>query len=520
MAVRLLAALCALLPCAGCSWFRNGFKVGPEYETPTAPVASDWIDYEDPRVATEEQDLGEWWSVFSDPVLDSLIESVYAQNLTLRAAGARILEARARRGFAVGELFPQLQEAAGVFTVNKVSENSPIAFPNVWFQDWAAGFNLSWELDIWGRFRRGIEAADAELDASIDDYDDFMVILFAEVAAGYVQYRTFQERLVYARQNVETQQKSYQLALDKFEAGAVTERDVQQAKQLLEQTRAFVPLLETGQRFANNALCALQGLAPSDLAASLGEEDIPAAPREVALGVPADLLRRRPDVRRAERLAAAQSARIGIAESDLYPRLFLVGSIGVEAESFGDLFSGTSSMSAFGGPAFSWDILNYGRIGSNIDAQKARFMALVFAYQEQVLQAGREAEDAITEFVNSHERTARLAESVAAAKRTVDITYEQYMEGLVDFTPLFLFQDQLAQQEDALAQSRGNIALSLISLYRSLGGGWEMRLTDEDSAGDGAAEPAHPDENAAPAPGTQAAAHGQAGGLHARRSTP
>jgi NodT family efflux transporter outer membrane factor (OMF) lipoprotein len=490
----LLAAGCSLLPAAGCAWIRNGFKVGPNYTTPAAPVASGWIDYEDPRLGGEEQQLGEWWRVFNDPMLDSLIENVYAQNLTLRVAGARILAARARRGFAIGELFPQLQDATGSFTANKLSENTAAGPPpEIWFQSSAASFNMSWELDIWGRFRRGIESADAALDASIDNYDDFLVILFADVAASYIQFRTFQERLVYARQNVYIQERSYQLARDRFEAGAVTERDVHQARQALEQTRALIPLLETGLRITNNAMCALQGMTPADLAEHLGEGiAIPGAPRNVTVGVPADLLRRRPDVRRTERLAAAQSAQIGIAESDLYPRFFLAGSIGVSAEQAGDLFDGSRSLSAFGGPAFQWNILNYGRIGSNIDEQKARFLELVYAYQEQVLQAGREAEDAMVAFLNSHERSERLAESVSAARRSVEITFDQYREGLVDFTAVFLFEQTLAEQEDQFAQARGDIALNLVDLYRSLGGGWEFRLSREDPG-------AHPDDPAPPA---------------------
>jgi NodT family efflux transporter outer membrane factor (OMF) lipoprotein len=456
--------------------------VGPNYCRPPAPVAEHWIDYHDPRVKSQEVDLSEWWRVFKDPVLDGLVEEAYQQNLTLRVAGARILQARAIRGIAVGSLFPQTQQAFGDYRRFKLSEevaNPPAA---AWFSDWAGGFNASWELDLWGRFRRGIEAADAELDASIENYDDVLVILLADIATSYVQYRTFEQRLVYARQNVDIQSRSFQLADDKFKAGASTERDMQQAKQNLEQTRAFIPELEIGKRQAANRLCVLLGIPPTELANRLGAAGIPRTAREVAVGIPTDLLRRRPDIRRNERLVAAQSARIGVAVSDLYPHFSLIGTIGVEAEHFADL--GNTPRSMFGeiGPSIRWDILNYGRIVNNIALQDARFQELAFAYQESVLQAGREVEDGIVGFLRFQERTDYLAASVQAAVRAVEITNEQYRQGAIDFTPVFLFEEQLAEQQDQLAVAQGDIVLRLISIYRALGGGWEMRLIRE---GDG-----------------------------------
>ena len=271
---------------SGCGlgeWARNGGKVGPNYSRPDAPTASKWIDYSDPRVKPGAPDLGTWWGVFRDPALDLLMADAYRQNLSLRVAGERIAEARARRGIAVGNMFPQLQEAAGSFTANKASTEAVNPFPEQWFQNWNAGFNVSWELDFWGRFRRSIEAADADLEASVASFDDVLVTLLADVGANYIQYRTFQERIVVAKRNIEFQEKSYQLAKDKFDAGASTERDLQQARQVLEQTRALVPQLEAGARTANNALCVLLGLPPSDMAGRLGmTQRIPFAPPELA----------------------------------------------------------------------------------------------------------------------------------------------------------------------------------------------------------------------------------------------
>ncbi len=484
-----IAAVVAALCGSGCcltEWAHNGFRVGPNYSRPTAPAAERWIDYHDPRVKSQEQDLSAWWRVFNDPALDRLIETAYQQNLTLRVAGSRILQARAVRGIAVGNLFPQLQEAFGSQTRNKASSETAFGTTDQWFQQWDAGFNASWELDFWGRFRRGIEAADAELDAAIENYDDALVVLLADVATNYVLYRTFEQRLVYARQNVEIQKKTYTLAEDKFKAGATTERDAQQAKQILEQTRASIPPLEVGQRQAANRLCVLLGIPVTDLAVMLGQgQGVPQTPREVAVGIPADLLRRRPDIRRAERQVAAQSARIGIAEADLYPRFSLNGVIGVSAEQFADLGNTPGSLIGSIGPAFRWDILNYGRILNNIRLQDARFQELAFAYQDQVLNAGRETEDAIIAFLRTQEQAERLADSVAAAQRTVQISVDQYREGAVDFTPVFLFEDILTEQQDLLTAAQGDIALNLIAIYRALGGGWEMRLSRDGNGHDG-----------------------------------
>lgn len=469
---------CCRVPGGRCKdWWCNGFKVGPNYSRPPAPVASEWIDYSNPRVKSEEQQLSQWWKVFNDPTLNTLVQSAYQQNLTLRVAGARILEARAQLGIAEGNLFPQSQSAFADYARVKLSQNTANPPPTAWFSDWDGGLSASWELDFWGRYRRAIEAADAELDASVEDYDDVLVVLLSDVAANYVQYRTFEQRLTYARANVEIQQKSFQLATDKFEAGATTERDKHQAKQVLEQTEALIPFLEIGERQAANRLCVLLGMPPTDLDAILGKgAGVPVTPLDVVVGVPADLIRRRPDVRSAERQVAAQSARIGVAVSDLYPHISLVGTIGVEAEEFGNLFKTPGSMIGAIGPGVRWDILNYGRLVNNVRVQDARFQALAYAYQDRVLNAGREVEDAMVVFLRSQEQARHLDASVAAAVRTVDITKEQYIQGEVDFTPVFLFESILTQQQDQLAVSQGDIALGLIAVYRSLGGGWQIRM--------------------------------------------
>jgi len=462
---------------------QTGCMVGPDYFRPAAPVAPDWIERGNPQLEGQPQDACLWWTALNDPVLDNLIVMAYQQNLTLREAGLRVLEARAQRAIAAGNLFPQLQQAFGQYVRTQQSLNAlptggalppGMALVERSFDLWSTGFDAAWELDFWGRFRRAIEAADADLDASVDNYDAVLVCLIAEVAAAYVQMRTFEERLALARTNVEIQQGSLRLADVRFTNGAVTELDVQQARSNLEETRSLIPEFEKNIRLAQNTLCFLLGIPPRNLRALVGTGQIPVPPRNIAVGVPADLLRRRPDVRRAEREAAAQSARIGIAVSDLYPRFSIVGTIGVDAVEFNELFTSRSFAGAIS-PGFRWNILNYGRLRNNIRVQEARFDQLAVAYQNTVLAANREVEDAIASYLREQERAAALRGSADAAKRSVDLALIQYRDGAIDFNRVFSLQTFLVTQQDQLAESRGAVTTSLIAIYKALGGGWEIR---------------------------------------------
>src|SRR5262245_40238892 len=331
---RLLLGL-ALLG-SGCTSLRdfvqNGFKVGPNYQRPPAPLAPAWIDAANPRVKSGPADYSAWWTVFGDPVLDDLVRTAYAQNVSLRVAAARVLEARAQRAIAAGALFPQQQTASGAFTHTQVSRNIANAPPHRFFDNWATGLNASWEIDFWGKIRRTIESANDALESSVDDYDNVMVTLIGDVATAYVQYRVFEQQLVYARQNVQLQRGSLKIATDRWKAGQTSELGVVQSTSLLEPFEATIPVLEIGLREANNQLCVLLGMPPTELAARLGKAPIPTSPPEVVVGIPADLIRRRPDLRSAERLIAAQNAQIGVAEADFYPAFFLNGNIGFEAK--------------------------------------------------------------------------------------------------------------------------------------------------------------------------------------------
>jgi len=482
----LLGLALATVLMSGCgtlrNWYDNGFKVGPDYCRPAAPVADAWLDAYDQHVRSELPNDPLWWGAFNDPKLNELMQSMYAQNLTLRAAGMRVLQSRAMRGIAVGGLFPQQQDAFGSWNRQQLSvttaglgklvgQGLPISRQ---FDTWTTGLDAYWELDIWGKFRRQIEAADAELDATIEDYDAILVSLLAETASTYVEYRTAQEQLDFALANVKTQQGSLQIALDKFEGGVYRELDAKQAETNLKTTEQLVPLFEARIRDANLRLCTLLGVPPQDLSAELGTGPVPVPSPDVVVGVPADLLRRRPDVRAAERRVAAQSARIGVATADLFPHFSITGSMRLDSERFKDLFSQASSAGMIN-PGFTWDILNYGRLINNVRMQDARFQELVYTYQQTVLQANAEVESAINNFLNAQERLISANQAVAASQRSVEIIELQSEKGAVDMNRVFTLQRALVGDQDRLAANRGEVAMYLIATYRAMGGGWEIR---------------------------------------------
>jgi len=459
---------------SGCTspreYFHNGFKVGPNYAKPAAAIAPNWIDDADQRVRNEEDDLAGWWTLFGDPTLNELIVRANNQNLTLREAGFRILAARAQFGFAVGNMFPQFQAAEGGYRRFGVADN--------FFDQWSSGFSLAWELDFWGRFRRAVLSAEATLDASIEDYDAVLVTLLGDVASNYVSYRTSQERIRLLSRIVDVQEGVLTFITRQADEGAVSDLDRVQARSDLRQSVAQLFELRTQLRLAQNNLCILMGMPVTDLTALLdgdAESNIPRTPDYLVVGIPADLLRRRPDVRRAERTAAAQAELIGIAAADLYPALSLTGTLGWQAANLSDLFK-SQSLNSSVGPVFQWNILNYGRIRNNILFQEAQFQALVAAYQNTVLSADLEVENGIVSFLNSQERARNLELSVGDSTTALQFVIANYEAGNVDFNRYAVIQQTLIQQLDLWAQSRGQIALSLIDVYRALGGGWQIRL--------------------------------------------
>lgn len=480
--LRIVLVLAVALPqSVGCTsigdYVHNGFKVGPNYGRPPAPVETHWIDAADKRLRSDDTDIDKWWTVFNDSVLNGLVQNAYRQNLTLREAGFRVLQARAQLGIAVGEFFPQEQANTGGFTNTGLSVNvaNRQLTPDRWYGQWDYGFGLAWELDFWGRYRRAIEAADAALDASVESYDDVLVTLLADVGRNYVEYRTLEERLRLARASVELFKTMLEVPKARYQADESNRVAYDLAQANLYQAQALVASLEIGQRQASNRLCILLGMTPRDLEKELGQAPIPVPPTEVAVGIPADLLRRRPDIRRAERDAAAQSAVIGIAESEFYPHISLVGTLGWSAEDLDDLFT-KDSFNGAAGPNFQWNILNYCRLRNNVRYQDARFQELVTTYQQTVLVAAREAEDAIVSFLKSQTRVQALDASAAAWRDGTSLLNTQYAGQMIDYTPVGYFAQNLLEQQDQAAQARGDVSLALVEIYRAIGGGWQVRL--------------------------------------------
>jgi len=459
--------------------------LGPDFTEPEAPITTSW-QTKDASLSEESSKQAEWWKLFNDPALDTLVQKAYRQNLSLQVAGLRIVEARAQLGIAVGDLFPQTQQASGLFEAVELSKNRPFGptdDPN--FRNIEIGFDAAWELDFWGRFRRGIESAEASLEASVADYDNALVSLTAEVARVYVTLRTAQERLALARANIVLQEESLRIAKVRFDNGATSELDFQQATYNLANTQAVVPVQLRVIRQAKNALSVLLGMPPTDLKEILGEEgSIPKAPVITTTGLPADLLRRRPDIRQAAYLAATQSAQIGVAKSELFPRFSLTGSIGLQtsdflASNFSDLFD-TESMFLQAGPSFRWNILNYGRIWSNVRVQDVRFQQALVTYRNTVLAAYQEVENARVAFVQSKQESNFRDVGAIAANRSVEISNIQYREGTVSFQRVVDSERVLVSQQDLWASARGDIALNLIAMYKAMGGGWEIRGEDQE----------------------------------------
>ena len=463
---------------SGCS------LVGPDFQTPESQLNPAWLDSGESRLAAEPGENVDWWRTFADPALDRLIEQGYAQNLPLQAAGARVLQARAQLAVAIGQEYPQQQQAVGSVLRERESARAAGAprgnASELEYTSNSLGVQAAWEIDLWGKFRRFTELADAQLAATVANYDDVLVSLTADLATAYLQLRTLQQQLAVAVANVKVQQEGLKIADARFRGGTTDQRDVEQAKTILASTQASIPQLEQQIAQTRNAIATLIGQPPGPLDDLLGKgKGIPLAPSQVALGIPADLLRRRPDIRQAEATAAAQSALIGFQEADLYPAFSLTGSFGFAASSFGpfqlsDIFQSRSRTFGFG-PSFTWDFLNYGRIENTVRAQDAAFQEAVIVYQNTVLQAQQEVENGLVGFRKQQERAKYLSDAVRAAQRSVELAFLQYQNGVTDFTTVLTAEQQLLSQQDALAVTAGAIPSNLVAAYRALGGGWQIR---------------------------------------------
>ncbi len=366
-------------------------------------------------------------------------------------------------------------KTASVKRVPPAAQGAP---DNFWLSE--TGLTASWEIDFWGKFRRAIESADSSLMATVADYDTTLVSLTSDVATAYILYRTLEKRLSITRQNVVVQKKALEIATARWKGGTTSLRDVEQALTVLEGTEANIPTLESQIQQTQNALCVLMGLPPTDLGHLLGSKpDIPAPPPQVAIGIPADLMRRRPDIQSAEMRAAAQCAQIGVTKADLFPAFSLSGTFGFQASTvppfaLANMFDWRSRAGTIG-PSFQWNLFNYGQITNQVRFQDARFQELIISYQNTVLQAQREVEDALIAFLKAQQRAEKLAGATVAAKKSVDLAMLQYSEGITDFTTVLTAEQNLLTYQDSLATTLGDISNNLVAVYRAMGGGWQIR---------------------------------------------
>jgi NodT family efflux transporter outer membrane factor (OMF) lipoprotein len=395
-----------------------------------------------------------------------------------------VLQARAILGVAIGEFYPQLQQGVGSLIYNRTSAATPLDGPNATparFWTDSVALQAAWEIDFWGKFRRGVESADGAYLASIATYDDVLVALLGDVTATYIGIRTTERLIAVARDNVNKQKQALAIAQAKYQGGGTSERDVFQAQNVLAQTQAAIPQLTIQLQQLQNALCVLLGVPPQSLGAMFGRSAgrIPFPPATVAVGIPADLLRRRPDVRAAELAALAQSAQIGVAEAELFPAISITGTFGGSASTanghnLGQMLT-AKGMTYAAGPAFQWNILNYGRITNNVRLQDARLQQLLIDYQNTVLKAQQQVDNGLSAFLQSRYQSALLRRSAQAASGALTVALDQYGQGATDFTTVLTAEQNLFQVQSSLAIATGNISLGLTSVYRALGGGWQIR---------------------------------------------
>ena len=461
--------------------------VGPDYVQPESPLGPNWYEAEFARYDTDAEQQVAWWKTLGDPVLDELIELAHRQNNNLKIAGLRVLESRAQLGIAVGNQYPQVQVAAGDASAVQASKNAAnTAAGDLSFTQYNVGVSASWEIDFWGKFRRGIEAADAAYLASVAGYDQVMILVTAQVCSAYLSIRTLEEQVRITNDNIAIQQRSFDIVNVQFENGATSELDVLQARTLLMATKASLPSLQAQLYQARNALATLLGMPPSDMNDLLkGKSAIPSVPNILAIGLPADLLRRRPDVRQAEYLAMAQNARVGLAEANLYPSFSLAGAVGLTAAAdtdttrtgssgFGQLFDGDSLTYSIG-PSFVWPFLNYDRIKNSVRVQDARLQQSLIAYRETVLQAAREVQDAVVALEGAERQDELLAVTVASAQRSAEVAQLRFNEGFADYQRVLDAQQSLFTQQSRYVTNHSKIVANFIALYLALGGGWELR---------------------------------------------
>jgi multidrug efflux system outer membrane protein len=470
-----------LLVVAGCA-------VGPNYHQPEISMPEQWSE---PLVRGETNSAGSvagWWKNFNDPELDSLIGRAVQSNLDLHIAEARVREARAEYGVAVGNLWPTV-DASGSYTHQRVSQNQPyfVDLPpsfNIPLENdaYQSGFDASWEVDVFGGQRRAAESAKAQVTAAEFGERDVLVSLLGDVAVNYVEARGYQRQIEIANENLQAQEQSLAITQRRFEHGLVSNLDVQQAATLLATTRATVPTLETSLQASIHRLGVLLGQPPEALQTELSTvAPIPAAPPEVPVGLPSELLLRRPDVAQAERRLASATANIGVAKADLFPKFYLTGVVGLESVSASDWFdAGSRFWSA--GPTVQWNIFDAGRIRANIKVQNARQEEALGDYEKTALSAFEDVENALVAYAKEQVRRRSLEDAVKSSQESLNLANKLYANGLTDFINVLDAERSLYEAEDALAQSDMTVSADVVALYKSLGGGWERQSMSTSAA--------------------------------------
>ena len=475
MKIALLLFPLIFLVTTGCT------KLGPDFvHQKSQELPSAW----DTNLSKSDADIKEWWKIFEDETLNTLITKTYEQNLDLRSAGLRILQARAALGISEGLVYPQSQTLSG--SLAGVRQNGSNFFSTT------TSFDVGWEMDVWGKYARNIESSEAAMYASIASYDDILVTIIAEVARNYINYTTAEERIAFAKSNIAIQERVTQMTEVQYNAGNVSELDMQQAKTQLYSTQALIPAFELSMIQSRNALAILLGTLPSEIDIVLKKSHvskseelldytkipsyIPTAVLDANFSIDADVVRRRPDIQIAELQAQAQNARIGSTEAELYPHFTLFGSLGFNLNNASnDWTSAGDAIGITAGPAFRWNIFQYGRIKNQIRLEDAKFQESLTNYNKKVLQAVSEVSNALNGYTLTKKQLEFNKKTIAASIRAFDISMIQYNNGMVDYQRLLSTVEKLIKNEDAYALNKGSIATQMVLLYKALGGGWQLR---------------------------------------------
>ena len=488
------------LPALSIALLICGCTVGPDYRAPESQAPDEWGALDLMGATTQPSVVNAkappvlaWWTTFEDPTLNSLIDQAVRSNLDLRRAQARVREARAQRGVIAAGLYPNVDVAARYSYQRNSFGGIPIAGatggtagggPSGGGQEFDlfdVGFDAGWEIDVFGGVRRSVEAAEADIAAAVEDRRDVLVSLLSEVAREYTELRSFQRQLEIARQNLDTQRRTLDLTRTLLQGGRATDLDVARAEAQVSRTASSIPTLESSARQSMHRLSVLLGRQPLALARELSQVvAIPKPPAQVPVGVPSELLRRRPDIRRAERQLAAASARIGAATADLFPKFSLTGSLGLQSGEFKSLADYESRFWSIG-PSVSWPVFDAGRIRSNIEVQNAREEQAALGYEQAVLSAFQDVEDALVSYTKEQARRATLTDGARANQRAVELANDLYQAGRADFLSVLQAQRDLFESQDAVVQSERAVSANLIALYKALGGGWQVGEPDAQS---------------------------------------